>query len=134
MGQTPLVFASEYDRADAIRALLKHGADANIHTTYVNLQEDAGARPGGNQERNEVLISFMPEARRDSVAAAMKEQQPRQRRIRRRSGWPCRWRWTRRAATMQRSVRSRTNRSARSGSGRAVLRMSTASKGPWSSG
>jgi len=23
---------------DAIRALLKHGADANIHTTYVNLQ------------------------------------------------------------------------------------------------
>jgi uncharacterized protein len=73
MAQTPLVFAAEYDRADAIRVLLKHGADPNIHTKDVNLTEEAALEQAAAKKRNDVLISYMPQARRDSVAAAMKE-------------------------------------------------------------
>ena len=72
-GQTPLVFAAEDNRADVIRLLIKRGADVNVLTKAVNLQEDAAAEQAGTKKRNEVLVSFMPQARRDSVAAAMKE-------------------------------------------------------------
>jgi ankyrin repeat protein len=72
-GQTPLVFAAEYDRADVIRVLLKHGADANAHTTDVNINEEAARDQAAMKKRNEVLISFMPQARKDSVAAAQRE-------------------------------------------------------------
>ncbi len=72
-GQTPLVFAAEYDRADVIRVLLKHGADANAHTTDVNINEEAARDQAALKKRNEVLISFMPQARKDSVAAAARE-------------------------------------------------------------
>ncbi len=69
-GQTPLVFAAEYDRADVIRVLLKRGADANVHTTNLSLTEDAARDQAATKKRNEVLVSFMPQARRDSVVAA----------------------------------------------------------------
>jgi uncharacterized protein len=39
-GQTPLMFAAAYDRAAAVRVLLKHGADASIHTKSINLAEE----------------------------------------------------------------------------------------------
>ncbi|HEV8408955.1 MAG TPA: ankyrin repeat domain-containing protein, partial [Gemmatimonadaceae bacterium] len=39
----------------------------------MNLGEEAAAEQAGTKKRNEVLISFMPQARRDSVAAAIKE-------------------------------------------------------------
>ncbi|MDB4876646.1 MAG: hypothetical protein JWM41_3092 [Gemmatimonadetes bacterium] len=68
--QTPLVFAAEYDRPAAIRVLLKHGADASIHTKVVNLTEESAHEQAGTRKRNEVLVSFMPPARRDSVAKA----------------------------------------------------------------
>jgi ankyrin repeat protein len=71
-GQTPLVFAAEYDRADVIRVLLKHGADANAHTTDMNINEEAARDQAAMKKRNEVLISFMPQARKDSVAAAQR--------------------------------------------------------------
>jgi ankyrin repeat protein len=71
--QTPLVFAAEYDRADVIRVLLKHGADANAHTTDVNISEEAARDQAAMKKRNEVLISFMPQARKDSVAAALRD-------------------------------------------------------------
>ena len=71
-GQTPLIFAAEYDRADAIRVLLKHGADANAFTTEENLNEQSARDQAAQKKRNEVLISFMPQARKDSVAAAAK--------------------------------------------------------------
>ncbi len=71
-GQTPLVFAAEYDRADAIRVLLKHGADANAYTTQENIVEESARDQAAQKKRNEVLISFMPQARKDSVAAAVK--------------------------------------------------------------
>lgn len=71
-GQTPLIFAAEYDRADAIRVLLKHGADANAYTTEENLNEQSARDQAAQKKRNEVLVSFMPQARKDSVAAAAK--------------------------------------------------------------
>jgi ankyrin repeat protein len=72
-GQTPLLFAAEYDRADVIRVLLKRGADANAHTTNVSLNDEAARDQAAQKKRNEVLVSFMPQERRDSVTAAMKE-------------------------------------------------------------
>ncbi len=72
-GQTPLVFAAEDNRADVIRLLIKRGADVNALTKAANLTEDAAAEQAGTKKRNEVLISFMPQTRRDSVAAALKE-------------------------------------------------------------
>jgi ankyrin repeat protein len=71
-GQTPLVFAAEYDRADAIRVLLKHGADANVYTTEESIVEQSARDQAAQKKRNEVLISFMPQIRKDSVAAAAK--------------------------------------------------------------
>jgi ankyrin repeat protein len=72
-GQTPLVFAAEDNRVDVIRLLIKRGADVNVLTKLVNLTEEAASEQAGTKKRNEVLISFMPMARRDSVAAAQKE-------------------------------------------------------------
>jgi uncharacterized protein len=71
-GQTPLVFAAEYDRADAIRVLLKHGAEANAYTTQENIVEESARDQAAQKKRNEVLISFMPQARKDSMAAVIK--------------------------------------------------------------
>jgi uncharacterized protein len=68
-GQTPLVFAAEYNRAAAIRVLLKRGADPSLHTTMVNLTEEAARDQAATKKRNEVLISFEPKERRDSIAA-----------------------------------------------------------------
>jgi ankyrin repeat protein len=72
-GQTPLVFAAEYDRADVVRVLLRRGADANAHTTNVSVTEEAARDQAAQKKRNEVLVSFMPQLRKDSLAAAMKE-------------------------------------------------------------
>ena len=71
-GQTPLIFAAEYDRADAIRVLLKHGADANAYTAEESLTEESARDQAAAKKRNEVLISFMPQSRKDSVTAAIK--------------------------------------------------------------
>jgi ankyrin repeat protein len=73
-GQTPLIFAAEANRAAAIKVLVAKGADATIHSKMVNLNEDAAREQAGTKKRNEVLIAFMPQARRDSVAAAAKAQ------------------------------------------------------------
>jgi ankyrin repeat protein len=73
-GQTPLFFAAENDRAAAIKALIAKGADPSSRSNVLNLQEDAARDQAGTKKRNEVLISFMPQARRDSVAAAAKAQ------------------------------------------------------------
>src|SRR5215216_5331691 len=71
-GQTPLVFAAEYNRAEAIKVLLARGADASIHTRVTNLTEQAAREQAATKKRNEVLISFEPPARRDSADAEFK--------------------------------------------------------------
>ena len=70
-GQTPLIFAAEYDRPAAIKVLLKHGADPSIHTTVMNLTEETAREQAATRKRNEVLISFEPKERRDSINKAM---------------------------------------------------------------
>ena len=71
-GQTPLVFAAEYDRPAAIRVLLEHGADPSIHTSVINLNEEAAREQAATKKRNDVLISFEPEKHKnDTVKAAM---------------------------------------------------------------
>jgi len=70
-GQTPLIFAAENDRPGAIKALLKHGADASAHTNVLNLSEEAAREQAATKKRNEVLTSFEPKERRDSIAKAM---------------------------------------------------------------
>ena len=67
--QTPLIFAAEYNRPLAIKALIKHSADLNAHTKVVNLTEETAAEQAATKKRNEVLLSYMPQARRDSVIA-----------------------------------------------------------------
>jgi uncharacterized protein len=67
--QTPLIFAAEYDRPLAIKALLKHGSDVNAHTKVVNLTEETAAEQAATKKRNEILMGYMPKARRDSVIA-----------------------------------------------------------------
>ncbi len=49
-GQTPLVFAAEYDRPAAIQVLLKHGADPSIHTRVLNLSDDAAREQAAEKE------------------------------------------------------------------------------------
>ncbi len=68
-GQTPLIFAAERDRAAAITALMKGGADASIHTTVVNVTEQAAREQAAEKKRNAVLITFEPKARKDSADA-----------------------------------------------------------------
>jgi ankyrin repeat protein len=69
-GQTPLIFAAEHDRPQAITALIKHGADPSIHTKIVDIKEETALEQAATRKRNEVLISYMPKERRDSVMAA----------------------------------------------------------------
>lgn len=71
-GQTPLFFAAENNRASAIKILLAKGADPSLRSNVMNLQEDAARDQAGTKKRNEVLIAFEPQSRRDSVAAAAK--------------------------------------------------------------
>ena len=59
-GQTPLVFAAEYDRAEAIRALLRRGADPTIHTAVQSVTDAAAREQAATKRRNEILISFDP--------------------------------------------------------------------------
>jgi len=59
-GQTPLVFAAEFDRGDAIRTLLKRGANPSLHTVVHSVTEDAAREQAGTKRRNEVLLSFDP--------------------------------------------------------------------------
>jgi len=69
-GQTPLIFAAEHDRAAAITELLKHGADPSIHTKEVDIKSETAIEQAAARKRNEVLISYMPKERRDSMNAA----------------------------------------------------------------
>jgi ankyrin repeat protein len=69
-GQTPLVFAASADRPAAIGALLKRGADASIRTKSVNLSEQDAREAAARRRRNEVIVSFLPQSVKDSIAAA----------------------------------------------------------------
>ena len=71
-GQTPLVFAAERDRPDAITALLRGGADASIRTRVVNLNEQEARQQAAQKKRNAVLVAFEPKARHDSAEADFK--------------------------------------------------------------
>jgi ankyrin repeat protein len=69
-GQTPLVFAASADRPAAISALLKRGADASARTKAVNLSEQDAREAAARRRRNEVIVSFLPQSVKDSIAAA----------------------------------------------------------------
>ncbi len=58
--QTPLIFAAEYNRADAIRVLIKRGANPSLHTKVQSVTDDAAREQAATKRRNEVLISFDP--------------------------------------------------------------------------
>ena len=67
--QTPLIFAATNGRADAVRVLMRHRADASLHTKVVNLGEQAAAEQAAARKRDAVLVSFEPEKHRDTAAA-----------------------------------------------------------------
>ncbi len=71
-GQTPLVFAAEFNRPAAIRELIKRGADPSVHTEVVNVTEQTAREQAAKRKRDEILISFEPPARRDSADAEAK--------------------------------------------------------------
>lgn len=58
---TPLVFAADMNRAEAITLLIKRGANPALKTRMVNIQEEAAKEQAAARKRNEVLISFEPE-------------------------------------------------------------------------
>ena len=70
-GQTPLIFAAEFDRADAIKILLKRGADASIHSKSLNLTEETARDQAAARKRAEVLVSFEPEKHKDTTKKAV---------------------------------------------------------------
>jgi ankyrin repeat protein len=67
-GQTPLIFAAAYDRAEVIRVLLARGADAGVHTKTTNLVEEGARDQAATRKRNEVLVAFEPEKHRGDTA------------------------------------------------------------------
>jgi ankyrin repeat protein len=72
-GQTPLIFAAEYNRPAAIQALMKAHADPSVHTRLVNLSDDAAREQAAEKKRTAILISFEPPARHDSAEADFKK-------------------------------------------------------------
>ncbi len=70
-GQTPLMFAAALGRAEAIRVLIRGGADPALHSVAVNLQEQAAADQAAARKRNAGLVSFEPEKHKnDTVPVA----------------------------------------------------------------
>src|SRR5439155_1646988 len=69
-GMTALHWAAEYDRPEAIRALLKHGADPKVHSNAMNVTEQTAREQAAAKKRYEVLVAYLPQAVRDSLAAA----------------------------------------------------------------
>jgi ankyrin repeat protein len=65
--QTPLVFAADKDRGEAIRTLVKLGAKTGLKTYMQDVQEEAAREQAAERRRNEVLISFEPEKHQDML-------------------------------------------------------------------
>ena len=63
--QTPLMFAATDGRADAIRELLKAGANPSLRSAAQNLQEAAAVEQAAARKRNAVLVSWEPERQRE---------------------------------------------------------------------
>ena len=72
-GQTPLMFAAAANRAAAVSALLKAGADPSIRTNTIDLTQELSRQQAAARKRNEVLFSYLPEKTRDSVIKAFEK-------------------------------------------------------------
>ena len=66
-GQTPLIFAAEFNRAQTITMLINRGANTTIKTRKINLAEETAAEQAASKKRNEILISFELDKHPDSV-------------------------------------------------------------------
>lgn len=82
-GQTPLMFAAAADRAGAVSALLKAGANPALRTNTINLTEELARQQAAARKRNEVLFSFLPEKVRDSALKAISKAEAEQAALRR---------------------------------------------------
>jgi ankyrin repeat protein len=74
-GQTPLIFAAEFNRAAAIHVLLTHGANPALHTTVVDVTQATAKDQAAAKKRNAVLLGFEPKARKDSADAEFRATQ-----------------------------------------------------------
>jgi ankyrin repeat protein len=82
-GQTPLMFAAAADRAGAITALLKAGANPALRTNTVDLTEELARQQAAARKRNEVLFAYLPEKVRDSALKAISKAEAEQAALRR---------------------------------------------------
>ena len=82
-GQTPLMFAAAADRAGAVSALLKAGANPALRTNTINLTEELARQQAAARKRNEVLFSYLPEKVRDSALKAISKAEAEQAALRR---------------------------------------------------
>jgi len=82
-GQTPLMFAAAADRAGAITALLKAGANPALRTNTVDLTEELARQQAAARKRNEVLFTYLPEKVRDSALKAISKAEAEQAALRR---------------------------------------------------
>jgi ankyrin repeat protein len=72
-GQTPLMFAAAADRAEAVQALLKGGANTALRTKAVDLTEENQRQQAAARKRNELLFAALPASVQDSVKQAMQK-------------------------------------------------------------
>jgi len=61
-GQTPLMFAAAYNRADAVRALLDHGADASLQTKVIDVLRSSAVDREASQVLRGALDSYRESA------------------------------------------------------------------------
>ncbi len=57
-GQTPIIFAAAFNRVEAIKALTAKGADANVTSTFIDIQQRSALDRAANQRQQKVLESF----------------------------------------------------------------------------
>ena len=62
-GQTPLVFAVSQGHLDAIKALIKRGANVNLATKPIDLQRMQAIDRQGVDVRRQVLTAMVPHGR-----------------------------------------------------------------------
>jgi ankyrin repeat protein len=72
-GQTPMIFAAAFDRADAIQELAKHGADVNLATEVQQPPQRPNFGQGGGQQQQQQQTP--PAAAGAAPASAQPQQQ-----------------------------------------------------------
>src|SRR5205807_362246 len=73
-GQTPLIYAAAQNRADAIRALMAHGADPRVTTKTIDIARQSALDRAATERQRKVIEAAVPkgqQATASQIQAAM---------------------------------------------------------------